>query len=83
MAEFCFKCWNKMHHNNYSRWDVKLSRGLDLCEGCGEWQRIVLEKRYINYQFVFVDLIGLILEEIILLLLYPFRYHQRKKRRPK
>lgn len=83
MAEFCLECWNKMHHKNCGKWDVKLSWGLYLCEGCGEWKRIVLDKRCINYQFILIELIGLILEEIILLLLYPFRRHQRKKRRPK
>ena len=83
MAEFCFKCWNKMHRENYCKWDVKLSWGLDLCEGCGEWKRIVLEKRYVDYRFILVQLVALILEEIIQLLLYPLRYYKRKKRHPK
>ncbi|MBO7342196.1 MAG: hypothetical protein J6U87_05900 [Clostridia bacterium] len=85
MAEFCLDCWNKIYCKDYSKWDVKLSWGLDLCEGCGEWKRVVLEKRgYWDDRFVLIWLVLIILDGIIQLLLYPLRCYQRKrKRRPK
>lgn len=42
MAEFCLECWNHLHHTKYGRYDVILSFGLELCEGCGEYKRVVL-----------------------------------------
>lgn len=41
MAEFCLKCLNKELETNYKRHQVKLFKGLDLCEGCGEYKRCV------------------------------------------
>ena len=42
MAEFCLDCLNKMDGTHYTKWDVKLSWGVDLCEGCGEMKRVVI-----------------------------------------
>ena len=82
MAEFCLACWNKMHRKNLCKWDVKLSWGVDFCEGCGEWKRVVLEeRRYWDNRFALVWLIIIISDCAIQLLLYPIRYYIRKKRR--
>ena len=45
MAEFCLECWNKMNHRNDSSWRYVLSWELDICEGCGEWKRVIVCER--------------------------------------
>ena len=42
MAEFCLPCWNKLNGAELTKWDVVLSRELDLCEGCGQWVRVIV-----------------------------------------
>ena len=42
MAEFCLDCFNKLNDTNYTKWDVKLSWGLDLCEECCEFKHVVV-----------------------------------------
>ena len=42
MAEFCLDCWNRINGTHYTKWDVKLSWGLDLCEGCGEMKHVIV-----------------------------------------
>ena len=39
MAEICEECYRKM--NNDYKSNLKLSKEKDLCEGCGEWKRVV------------------------------------------
>lgn len=41
MAEFCLDCLNKINETNYKRYQVKLFKGLDLCEECGKHKRCV------------------------------------------
>ncbi len=41
MAEFCLDCMNRIDHAHYTRADVKLSLFRELCEGCGEYKRVV------------------------------------------
>ena len=45
MAEFCLDCWNKLNQKKLTERDVVLSRDYDLCEGCGEFCRVVEGKR--------------------------------------
>ena len=45
MAEFCKDCFLRMNGNTYAN-RIILSRDLDICEGCGEWKRVVEEIRY-------------------------------------
>ncbi len=42
MAEFCLDCLRKLDHKDYPRWQVRLSLTKDLCEGCGQWKRVVM-----------------------------------------
>jgi len=42
MAEFCLACLSKLDGRKYGRRDATLSKELDLCEGCGEWKRVVV-----------------------------------------
>jgi len=47
MAEFCLECFSKLENANYTERDFILSDedDLDLCEGCGEWKRVVIVRR--------------------------------------
>ena len=45
MAEFCMDCWNKMNETEDSPRRYVLSWELDLCEGCGEYKRVVVAER--------------------------------------
>ena len=47
MAEFCLECFNKLENANYTERDFILTDedDLDLCEGCGEWKRVVIVRR--------------------------------------
>ena len=45
MAEFCLECWNKLNGTEATETDYVLSGDLDLCEGCGEYKRVVVCKR--------------------------------------
>lgn len=55
MAEFCLKCWNKLNERNDPAWKYVLSWGRDLCEGCGEWKRVVVcEREWIFRLFPFL-----------------------------
>lgn len=47
MAEFCLDCWNRMNKTHCGERDYILSRGLDLCEGCGQWKRVIVIRRRI------------------------------------
>ena len=42
MAEFCTDCIEKMDKDPDAKYRYSLSRDFDLCEGCGEWKRVVV-----------------------------------------
>ncbi|MBR6633445.1 MAG: hypothetical protein IKL05_03980 [Clostridia bacterium] len=41
MADFCVDCWNKLNDTNCPPSKFILSRNLELCEGCGEYKRVI------------------------------------------
>ena len=45
MAEFCLDCWNKLNEMNDSKRRYVLSWEKDLCEGCGEYKRVIIKER--------------------------------------
>ncbi len=45
MAEFCLECMRKLDGRDYPEDAVVLSTDLDLCEGCGQWKRVVVKFR--------------------------------------
>lgn len=45
MAEFCLKCWNELNETNEPEGKYVMSKGLDLCEGCGEWKHVIVRRR--------------------------------------
>ena len=42
MSEFCKECFYK-YNPECAGYPVRLSRDKDLCEGCGEWKKVVIE----------------------------------------
>jgi len=42
MAEFCLNCWNKISNMSLTNKDVKISKYLYLCEGCGEIKNVIV-----------------------------------------
>lgn len=49
MAEFCLDCWNRLNKEKLTERDVILSREYDLCEGCGEFRRVVEGERTFKF----------------------------------
>ena len=45
MAEFCYRCVNKMHGTHYSKTEFVLTDYLHLCEGCANYRRVVIYMR--------------------------------------
>ena len=45
MAEFCPVCWNALNGFDEPEEAYVLSWDLELCEGCGEWKRVVVARR--------------------------------------
>ena len=46
MAEFCWKCWNKIHDTDAPKSAVMLSWERDFCEECEQWERVVVGLRW-------------------------------------
>ena len=41
MADFCLDCFNQINASDYGREDVILEYGL--CEGCGQYKKVVVD----------------------------------------
>ena len=51
MAEFCLDCWNKMENTDFTEKEASLTRRLYLCEGCGEYKRVLTSMPYRESRF--------------------------------
>lgn len=60
MAEFCLDCLNRMSGRNDDESYFVLSKDLELCEGCGQWKKIVITRRQVYYTYKFGFLIFII-----------------------
>ena len=49
MAEFCLECWNQLNGTNDTKWRYVLSWEKDLCEGCGQYKRVIVMERHWSY----------------------------------
>ena len=59
MADYCFKCWNKLNSGDCRRGDYVLSKEEDICEGCGEYKQVVEFKIRGNFfSFFHVQLVN-------------------------
>ena len=47
MAEICLECLRILNEKREPRWKYILSEELDLCEGCGQWKRVIIRERFI------------------------------------
>lgn len=74
MADFCLDCWNKINKTNDSGRKYILTEDLELCEGCGEWKRVIIAKRnsYYMYELRYVTFPIEIIGDFIYLLLRLF-----------
>lgn len=45
MAEFCIDCWNKINETHEPESNYIISNGQELCEGCGEYKRVIVAER--------------------------------------
>ena len=45
VSEFCVDCWNELNGTEDPKEAYVLSWKLELCEGCGEWKRVVVIPR--------------------------------------
>ena len=59
MAEYCKECFYK-YNPECAGIPLEMSREKDLCEGCGEWKRVVIGYR----TGLFADLIGAFISDI-------------------
>lgn len=63
MAEYCLDCWKKINGEKKDNNEYSLTEYLELCEGCGQWKRVVVkEKEYydeceIYYSYIMLPFI--------------------------
>ena len=83
MAEFCLDCWNKLNGTNDPESKYRISKNLDLCEGCGEWKPVIVSERGHFFKRTFLSLLFSIRILYYKLLVLPNftakRKHQKKK----
>ncbi len=78
MAEFCVKCYNRINEEKTHCSDYILSFYPELCEGCGEYKRVIISRKpYWDNRFLFFN----ILYEIYLLIreLCVYLYNRKNK----
>ena len=51
MAEFCLECWNRINQAKCTERDLVLSHFADLCEGCGEYKKVVVGERHLKFLY--------------------------------
>ena len=64
MAEFCLACWNRINKMNDPPVKYIFTNELELCEGCGEWKRVIITTCSSYYyrisRFILFPLYGLV-----------------------
>lgn len=82
MAEFCFKCFNKIHQTNKPGSKYIFSKDTYLCEECGEWKRVVVmeKKGYYLHKLRFILLPLYILWKIIIVPYTIYHYCKMRKK---
>ena len=48
MAEFCFDCFKEMMETEDEQWRYILTNELELCEGCGQYKKVVIVERRLS-----------------------------------
>ena len=89
MAEFCLECLNRINETQDSPKKYIFSKELDLCEGCGEWKRVVIvERKYyylrkLRYFILPFKIIYWTLYCLWRLLILPYLIYTNRKRKNK
>lgn len=78
MAEFCVKCFNNINDLNIDENEYILSDELNLCEGCGQWKRVVVGIR--KEKGCCLVLISLTLNFLCKLIIMLYNFYKRKKK---
>ena len=60
MAEFCLDCWNKLNNIEENENKYVISKDLELCEGCGEWKRVIIMERKAYYMYNHMSVVFLL-----------------------
>lgn len=55
MAEFCKECLEELMKIDSSKYKIKLSKYLELCEGCAEYKHIVVSVKNHKIPFNFFN----------------------------
>ena len=55
MAEFCVSCWNELNGTDSPEEAYVLSWDYELCEGCGEYRRVIVAQRRHYYLRMLVN----------------------------
>ena len=55
MAEFCVSCWNELNGTDYPEGAYVLSWDYELCEGCGEYKRVIVGRRRHYFLRMMID----------------------------
>ena len=86
MAEYCLNCWNKLNEKDDPPNKYIISKDLSLCEGCGEWKKVIVieRKHYYLHKFRFIILPFRIVYYILFILLriisLPYWIYKRNKK---
>ena len=81
MAEYCLDCWNTINGTRDKKRKYIMSKGLDLCEGCGEYKRVVIVKRKYYYyrRFKYILLPLYVIGRILILPYLLYKDHNMQK----
>ncbi len=81
MAEFCYECWNELNETDLPQSKYVLSKDLWLCEGCGEYKRVVIreKKSFFSCLFIPFKFIGKILYVLGRIIILPYIIYKYKK----
>ena len=85
MAEFCSECWNDYYCKEYTDEKFIFTKHETLCEGCGEYRRVVfatVEKRWqqkIWYIYLPLKRIYRLLRPFLQIFGFPYRLIKYRK----
>ena len=90
MEEICLDCLKKTHPYDEPVWGYRLTRELELCEGCGEYKRLVIDdygwawlwqRAQIYFWLIVAMCLFFFIRWLILLPFRAYRNHKRKKQK--
>ncbi len=58
MAEFCYECFNETFGTNFPKEKLKMSKELELCEGCAQYKHVVVKIGKSFFEEFFEKMLG-------------------------